>query len=243
MGLLLPLALVAFLYASVGHAGASGYIAVMALAGVPAATIKPVALLLNLVVSAQGSVQFWQAGHLRWRLYWPLLAGLPTAFLGGWLHLPSPWLGRLLALVLVASAIRFLQQPHDAPQGHGPLPWQLGLSGLLLGLLAGLTGTGGGVLLTPLLLLRGWASTRQAAAVSSVFIFGNSLFGLLGWLVSQQGASVVWPTGVGWMLAAVLVAGALGSRLGSHHWPIPWMRRILVVVLLLAAWKLLDLGG
>jgi uncharacterized membrane protein YfcA len=116
------------------------------------------------------------------------------------------------------------------------------LSGLVLGLLAGLTGTGGGVLLTPLLLLRGWASTRQAAAVSSVFIFGNSLFGLLGWLVSRQGASVVWPAGIGWMVAAVLVAGALGSRLGSHHWPTTWMRRILAVVLLLATWKLLDLG-
>lgn len=243
MALLLPLALVAFLYASVGHAGASGYIAVMALAGVPAATIKPVALLLNLVVSAQGSVQFWQAGHLRWRVFWPLLAGLPAAFVGGWLHLPSVWLGRLLAVVLLVSAVRFLQQPHDPPQRHAPPPLLLALSGLVLGLLAGLTGTGGGVFLTPLLLLQGWASTRQAAAVSSLFIFGNSLFGLLGWLLSRQGAAVVWPGAIGWMLAAVLLAGAWGSRLGSHHWPIAAMRRILAVVLLLAAGKLLGLGG
>jgi len=202
-----------------------------------------VALVLNLVVSVQGSIQFCQAGHLRWRLFWPLFAGLPAAFVGGWLHLPSQWLGRLLAVVLVASAVRFLQQPHDSRQRHEPLPLQLLGSGLVLGFLAGLTGTGGGVLLTPLLLLRGWASTRQAAAVSSLFIFGNSLFGLLGWLMSRQGTSVVWPAAIGWMVASVLVAGALGSRMGSHHWPTAWMRRILVLVLLLAAGKLLDLGG
>jgi uncharacterized membrane protein YfcA len=241
--LLLALGLVAFLYASVGHAGASGYIAVLALVGLPAEAIKPLALLLNLVVAAQGSVQFWRAGYLQWGLFWPLLlAGLPAAYLGGWLDLPGIWFGRLVALVLLASAARFLFQPHDPEQLHQP-PWpHLLMAGSGLGLLAGLTGTGGGVFLTPLVLLRGWASTRPAAAVSSLFIFGNSLAGLMGLLVSRQGAVVAWPTSVRWMLMVVLVAGALGSRMGSHHWPVAWMRRILALVLVLAAWKLLHLA-
>jgi hypothetical protein len=122
MGLLLPLALVAFLYASVGHAGASGYIAVMALAGVPAATIKPVALLLNLVVSAQGSVQFWQAGHLRWRLFWPLLRDFPRPFWVAGCICPrsgsgacSPW-----CFWLLPSAFCNNRTMH--PRGRSPCP-------------------------------------------------------------------------------------------------------------------------
>jgi len=245
--LLVPLALVAFLYASVGHAGASGYIAVLALAGLPAEQIKPLALILNTVVAAQGSWQFWCAGHLRWRLFWPvLLAGLPAAFLGGWLDLPTLWFQRLVGLVLLASAWRFLRQPLDPLHvRRPPLPLLL-LSGAGLGLLAGLTGTGGGVFLTPLLLWCGWASTRQAAAVSSLFIFGNSLSGLAGLLLAHQSAAALLPAlppQLGWMLVVVLLAGAVGSRLGSCHWPVAWIRRCLAVVLVLAGSKLLGLAG
>lgn len=239
---LLPaLAVVAFLYASVGHAGASGYIAVLALVGLPASTIKPLALGLNLVVAAQGSLQFWRAGHLDWRLFWPLLlSGLPAAYLGGWLNLPAIWFEHLVALVLLASAARFLTHTHDPSPLQKPRLLELMLTGSGLGLLAGLTGTGGGVFLTPLLLLRGWATTRQAAALSSVFIFGNSCAGLIGLLVTRQGAGIGSPASIGWMLLVVLGAGAVGSRLGSHHWPVAAMRRILAVVLVLAAWKLLH---
>jgi uncharacterized membrane protein YfcA len=238
----LPLAVVAFLYASVGHAGASGYIAVLALAGLPAVQIKPLALLLNLVVAAQGSWQFWHAGHLRWRLFWPLLlAGLPAAFLGGWLDLPTLWFQRLVALVLLASALRFLRQPRDPAHLRTPPLPLLVLSGAGLGLLAGLTGTGGGVFLTPLLLLSGWASTRQAAAVSSLFILGNSLSGLTGLVLARGAALPLPPVQLGWMLVAVLPAGVAGSRLGSRHWPVAWLRRLLALVLLLAAAKLLGL--
>jgi len=206
---LLALGAVAFLYASVGHAGASGYIAVLALTGLPAEQIKPLALILNIAVAAQGSWQFWRAGHLRWRLFWPvLLAGLPMAFLGGWLDLPTLWFQRLVALVL----------------------------------LTGLTGTGGGVFLTPLLLCCSWASTRQAAAVSALFIFGNSLSGLAGLLLARQPSGAL-PSQLGWMLLIVLLAGAVGSRLGSRHWPVAWIRRCLALVLLLAALKLLGFPG
>lgn len=211
--LLPPLALVAFLYASVGHAGASGYIAVFALAGLPAAQIKPLALVLNLAVAAQGSWQFWRAGHLRWRLFWPLLlAGLPAAFAGGWLDLPSHWFQRLVALVLLASALRFLQHPRDPEALRTPPLALLLLAGAGLGLLAGLTGTGGGVFLTPLLLLSGWASTRQAAAVSALFILGNSLSGLAGLLLARQEAPPLLPAQLGWMLLTVALAGAAGAR-------------------------------
>lgn len=243
--LLAALALVAFLYASVGHAGASGYIAVLALVGMPAASIKPLALLLNLLVAAQGSWQFWCAGHLRWGVFWPvLLAGLPAAFLGGWLNLPPGGFQRLVALVLLASALRFLLEPRDPPELVAPKPLALAGWGAGLGLLAGLTGTGGGVVLTPLLLFQRWATTRQAAAVASLFILGNSLSGLAGLLVARRGALAlaVSPGGVAAMAAVVLAAGALGSRLGSRHWPVAWIRRALAVVLVLAAVKLLVPG-
>ena len=204
------LALVAFLYAAVGQAGASGYIAVLALAGLPAEQIKPLALILNTVVEAQGSWQFVRAGHLRWRLFWPvLLAGLPMAFLGDWLDLPTLWFQQLVALLLVASALRFLRQPGD-PERLTQSPLILPVtSGAGLGLLAGLTGTGGGVFLTPLLLGCSWASTRQAAAVSSLFIFGNSLSGLAGLLLARQQHQALLPalpSQLGWMLLMVLVA-------------------------------------
>ena len=240
---LLPLlALVAFLYACVGHAGASGYIAVLALAGLPAEQIKPLALILNTVVAAQGSWQFWRAGHLRWRLFWPvLLAGLPVAFLGGWLDLPTLWFQRLVAVVLLASALRFLRELRDPEHVRRPPLGLLLLCGAGLGLLAGLTGTGGGVFLTPLLLCCGWASTRQAAAVSSLFILGNSLSGLAGLLLARQGLDL--PAQLGWMLITVLLAGAVGSRLGSRHWPVAWIRRCLALVLSVAAWKLLGRAG
>ncbi len=217
----------------------------LALAGLPAALIKPLALLLNLVVAAQGSWQFWRAGHLRGSLLWPLLAsGMPAAFLGGWLDLPTEWFQRLVALVLLASALRFAWHARDPQRLTEPPLVLLVLSGAGLGLLAGLTGTGGGVFLTPLLLIAGWASTRQAAAVSSLFILGNSLSGLAGLLLARQAAGpplAGLPPQLGGMVLGVLLAGAVGSRLGSRHWPVAWIRRCLALVLLLAAWKLLGL--
>ena len=241
---MVPLGLVAFLYACVGHGGASGYIAVLALAGWPASAIKPLALVLNVVVTAQGSLQFWRAGHLRWRLAIPLLlSALPMAFVGGWLDLPVVWFQRLVALVLLASAVRFLYQPRDPETLRDPRPWVLVVAGMVLGLLAGLTGTGGGVFLTPLLLLQGWANTRQAAAVSSVFIFSNSLGGLLGLFTARNTLGLVWSVPSVSTLLVVLLAGVLGSRLGSRHWPVAWLRRLLALVLVLAAWKLLGFGA
>jgi uncharacterized membrane protein YfcA len=238
------LAVVAFLYASVGHAGASGYIAVLALAGLPPEQIKPLALLLNTVVASVGCWNFLRAGHLPWRRIWPVyLLAVPGAFLGGWLNLPGVWLRGLVGAVLLVSAWRLGSRLQDPPQLRQPAPGVLLAAGGSLGLLAGLTGTGGGVFLTPLLLLCRWCTTRQAAAVSVLFILLNSIAGLAGlaFAGSPSLQALVRPDLPVWLMA-VLLAGGLGSRLGSRHWPVAWIRRTLAVVLLLAAWKLLGVG-
>jgi uncharacterized membrane protein YfcA len=245
---LAALGLVAFLYASVGHAGASGYLAVLALAGFSGSVIKPIALILNVAVASVGAWQFIRAGYLRWRTFWPLVAlSVPAAYLGGSLMLPTLWFNRLVGLVLVVSSIRLLRDPHDAQSLREPNISVLLLTGGGLGLLAGLTGTGGGVFLTPLLLFRRWCTTKQAAACSVVFILLNSLAGLAGYVIARGGLLAGAFDSLGPMMAlsvpVVFAAGALGSCFGSHHWPGVLLRRLLAIVLLLAATKLLALHG
>jgi len=237
------LALVAFLYACVGHGGASGYIAVLALAGLPAEQIKPLALLLNTLVAGVGCWNFLRAGHLPWRRLWPVyVLSIPAAFLGGWLALPALWFRRLVGVVLLLSAWRLGRRLEDPPALQEPSPGVLLAAGGGLGLLAGLTGTGGGVFLTPLLLFCRWCTTRQAAAVSVLFILFNSIAGLAGlaWAGAWPAGGFTRPELLLW-LGVVVLAGGLGSRLGSRHWPVAWIRRALAAVLLLASWKLLGL--
>jgi len=243
-GLLLALTVVALLYASVGHGGASGYLAVMALAGIAPAAMKPSALVLNLVVAGIGSVQFARAGHFRWRTFWPFaLTSIPLAFLGGALKLPVGPYKLLVGAVLVLSAVRLLftatraAAPDDAPEKDPPLAAALPL-GAVIGLVSGLTGVGGGIFLSPILLLKRWASPRRTAAVSAVFIVVNSLSGLLGHVASLAAI----PDSVLLWAPAVALGGIVGSRLGSRRLPDAAIRRLLAVVLLLAGAKLI-LGG
>ena len=243
---LAALGLVAFLYASVGHAGASGYLAVLALAGFSGSVIKPISLILNVAVASVGAWQFIRAGYLRWRTFWPLVVlSVPAAYLGGSLILPTLWFNRLVGLVLVVSSIRLLRDPHDAQSLREPNISVLLLTGGGLGLLAGLTGTGGGVFLTPLLLFRRWCTTKQAAACSVMFILLNSLAGLAGYVIARGGllAGALDPLVPMMALSVpvVFAAGALGARFGSHHWPGTLLRRLLAIVLLLAATKLLSM--
>jgi uncharacterized protein len=245
LGLTAALAAVAFLYACVGHAGASGYIAVLALAGMPAAAIKPLALMLNTVVAGAGCWNFVRAGHLPWRRLWPVyVLAVPGAFVGGWLNLPQAWFGRLVGVVLLVAAWRLGRSNQDPPLLRHPPAALVAGAGGALGLLAGLTGTGGGVFLTPLLLLCRWCSTRQAAAVSVLFILLNSIAGLGGLVLARPAAvvAVIRPQ-LGLWILAVLLAGGIGSRLGSRHWPVAWIRRALAIVLVLAALKLLGLAA
>jgi uncharacterized membrane protein YfcA len=243
--LLLALAGVAFLYASVGHAGASGYIAVLALSGFGAAEIRPLALVLNVLVSSLATWTFAAAGHFRREVFLPLaLFSVPAALVGGMVSLPTLPLQRLLGLVLLFSAWR-LSQPSPSAEVTAavPGPSTISLTGGLLGGLAGITGTGGGIVLTPLMILRGWLLPRQAAAVSAAFILVNSLAGLAG-LVMARGSAVLPAAGmVGPMALVVMGAGGLGAHCGSCRFPSLWIRRLLAVVLLVASGKLLGWLG
>jgi len=243
--LLLALAGVAFLYASVGHAGASGYIAVLALNGLGAAEIRPLALVLNVLVSSLATWNFAAAGHFRREVFLPLaLFSVPAALVGGMVSLPTQPLQRLLGLVLLFSAWR-LSQPSpslELPRAV-PGPITISLTGGLLGGLAGITGTGGGIFLTPLMILRGWLVPRQAAAVSAAFILVNSLAGLAGLVMARGSAALPAAGAVGPMALAVMVAGGLGAHCGSRRFPSLWIRRLLAVVLLVASGKLLGWLG
>lgn len=237
---LLPIGilLLAFLYSSVGHAGASGYIAAMGIAGVALGDIRPAALMMNIGVALIGMWHFIRAGHFRWSLTWPfLVASLPFAFLGGMVKLPPHAVGGVLGAVLLFSAIRFLLPTTDGPEKGNPpgLPVALATGGML-GFLAGLTGTGGGIFLTPLLIITGWAGTRAAAATSVVFIAGNSVSGLIGF---GMGEGII-PWHLASLFPFALIGGFAGSRLGSKHFEARTIRRMLAIVLIIAAFKFLS---
>ncbi|MFN9987825.1 MAG: sulfite exporter TauE/SafE family protein [Pirellula sp.] len=234
--LCLCVALIAWLYASVGHAGASGYIAVMSLFGIAATEIKPMALVLNILVASVASIQFYRAGHFSWKLFGPFaVTAVPMAFLGGRLSLPSQWLQTLLGLILASSALWFLRPTPDVEIAKTPSIGIALLVGAAIGLLAGLTGTGGGIYLTPVLLMMHWSKTKTASAVSAVFILLNSISGLAGLWSGGGGIPLdVWP-----LLISVFLGGSVGATLGSYRLPVRAVRFLLAVVLLVAATKLL----
>ena len=227
---------VAFLYSSVGHAGASGYIAVMSLLSLAPEAIKPTALTLNILVASIGTWQFWRAGHFSWRLFWPFaLLAVPMAFAGGYLNLPTQVFKILVGIVLLYSAVRFLMPaPVEREPKEPPRAVALA-SGGFIGLFAGLTGTGGGIFLTPLLLLAGWARVKNAAAVSALFILCNSIAGLAG----NIGSTKEFPTFVLVLVAAAAVGGSVGSYLGSRRFDPVVIKRLLAVVLVIAGSKLI----
>jgi uncharacterized membrane protein YfcA len=234
--LALGMLVVAFLYSSVGHAGASGYIAVMSLFSLAPGVIKPTALLLNLLVASIGTVQFWRAGHFSWRLFWPFaVLSIPLAYVGGRLNLPAHVFNLIVGIVLWLSAVRFLLNPSSDEVLREPArPAALGI-GAGLGLLAGLTGVGGGIFLTPLLLIMRWARTKTAAAVSALFILVNSASGLLGNFATTRRV----PSVAGLLAVAVIIGGSAGSYFGSRRFPHTVIKRLLAVVLLIAGAKLI----
>jgi uncharacterized membrane protein YfcA len=226
---------VALLYSSVGHAGASGYIAVLTLFGLGVEEVRPTALALNILVAAIGFIQWWRGGHFSWSLFWPFaLVSVPAAFFGGWLHVPADYLRILIGVVLWFSAWRLLYRKEDPSAVARPARTMAVASGAGIGFLSGLTGTGGGIFLTPLMLFCRWAKVKEAAAVSSLFILVNSSSGLAGYLKSGRDLpDLAWP------LAVVVAAGGfLGSRLGSHHLPVRGIAVLLAIVLAIAGTKL-----
>jgi uncharacterized membrane protein YfcA len=232
----------AFGYAAVGHGGASAYLAALALAGVAPAQMRPIALVLNILVSAIGTYKFWRAGYFRLRLFWPFaIVSIPLAFLGGAITLPGHAYKTLVGAVLIYAA---WQLWHSARAGEEmrsvrepPLAWAMAV-GAVLGFLSGLTGVGGGIFLSPLLLMLGWAGTKQTSAVAAPFILVNSLAGIAGGFTVQ---SARLPPQVAILAIAVLIGGWLGAEYGSRRFANPLIRRILAIVLGAAGAKMVAL--
>jgi uncharacterized membrane protein YfcA len=234
--LFLAIGIIAFLYSSVGHAGASGYIAIMALWGLTPIVIRPTALVLNILVACIGALQFWRAGHFSWKLFWPFaLLSVPAAYFGGFLQLPVSILKIVIGVVLLFSAARLFFRRGDPPEVFPPSrPTAIGI-GAGIGFLSGLTGTGGGIFLTPLLLFCHWARTKQASAVSALFILVNSIAGLVGFVSAKQAV----PSLALALAAAALAGGAIGSYLGSRRFPVRAISILLATVLVIAGTKLI----
>ena len=234
--LFLAIGLIAFLYSSVGHAGASGYIATMTLFGVAPVVIRPTALVLNILVASIGTFQFWRAGYFSWKLFWPFaLLSIPAAYVGGYLQPSAAVLRILIGVVLLFSAVRLLFRRGDPLNTSPPSPPVAISAGAGLGFLAGLTGTGGGIFLTPLLLFCKWAHIRQAAAISALFIWVNSVAGLIGYFAKIRSIP-----SLGFVLAAAaIIGGIIGSHLGSRRFAVRVISFSLATVLIIAGVKLI----
>lgn len=228
---------IAALYSSVGHGGASGYLMIMSLLAYSPRAMAPSALALNIVVAGIAFLTLWRSGYFSWSITWPfVIASVPSSFLGGVLHIAEPILQILLSLALAAAAIRLwlpsrgvLNSTLSRPRLFVSL-----VSGVVIGLLSGMIGIGGGIFLSPLLILGGWANPKQAAATSACFIVLNSIAALGGRFV--QGAGILdlsLP-----ILVCAIAGGLLGSSLSARTLPMTTLRRVLAAVLLIASVKL-----
>jgi uncharacterized protein len=231
----LLIGIMAFLYASVGHGGASGYLALMAIFGTSPALMKSSALILNVFVSLVAFIQYYRAGHFRWNLFWPFaLASIPLSYIGATLPITDSLYKKLLAVALAIAIARMLFQPVEKAENK-PVPLTGALAiGAVIGLLSGMLGIGGGIILSPVILLLGWGRVKETAAVSALFIFVNSMSGLYG--LFQKGFE---PNGqlTSWLVAA-LVGGFVGAYQGSFKFNLQTLRYILASVLLIAVAKL-----
>lgn len=238
IALALLFALGAALYSSVGHGGASAYIAAMALFSVAPETMKPTALALNLLVAGFGTWRYSSRGLTNWKLVLAFaLTAVPAAFVGGGIHLPAIYYKPLVGVLLWLAAARLLWQPKKLAEQpvRTPAYWISLPAGAVLGLLAGLTGTGGGIFLSPLIILNAWEEPRHTSGVVAAFILLNSAAGLAG-----NAASVGYlPHELPVFLGAVLAGALLGTWLGVERLPRPWLLRTLGAVLVVAGAKLL----
>ncbi len=230
----------ATLYSSVGHAGASGYLAAMALFGLAPETMRPTALALNVLVASLATYRYTRAGQNDIKLLIPfVVASIPAAFIGGMIHVPAAFYKPLIGIILLLSAFQLLRTANTSKQKdrkvqRPPLAASLA-TGAGLGLLAGLSGTGGGIVLSPLLLFMGWAPTRNVSGIAASFILVNSISGLLGNMSSLQALPSALPVWAG----AVLLGGLIGTQLGTRTLTIPGIRIMLALVLVIAGGKML----
>ncbi|HRO02114.1 MAG TPA: sulfite exporter TauE/SafE family protein [Terricaulis sp.] len=228
------IAAAAALYSSVGHGGASAYIAMMALVGLAPEEIRPAALMLNILVAGLGAFRYLRAGRFDWSVFWPFaITAIPAAFLAGRIEVPDEMFRPLLAVALAAAALRYLVwpqidavKPSVAPSKRVALP-----VGLALGALAGLTGIGGGVYLSPLLVFAGWSDPQRATGIAACFIVVNSMAGLAG----RASSLALLPDYLPWLALAALGGALIGTTWSLKGLDKRGVLRVLGVVLGLAA--------
>lgn len=228
----------AVLYSSVGHGGSSAYIALMALFGMQPSSMKPTGLVLNLIVASLGSFRYVRAGLFRCRVLWPFLIGaLPFAFIGGAITLPGHWYRPLVGVILWVSAARMLWPKKLAAESEVSDPPIVPaiVTGVAIGFLSGLTGTGGGIFLSPLLLFMAWCAPKQTSGVAALFILAVSISGLLGNLSSLSAL----PENLPLFAAAALAGGLVGTTMGIRFQS-AMVVRALGVVLIIAGAKLIG---
>lgn len=233
----LLLLLVAFLYASVGHGGASGYIAVLTLFNISVAQYKPVVLVLNSIIAGIAFYNFYKAGYFKWKLAWPfLISSIPAAFIGSYFTSDDRYYKLILGIALIFPIIRLLFNSPSEKNKTKELVFGTAVAwGAVIGLLAGYLNIGGGIFLSPVIILLAWGNAKDAAAVSSLFIVCNSLAGLAASGLNSSSftnSSFIW-------MAAAITGGLLGAYIGSRIFPLKTVRYILSSVLCIAAVKLI----
>ncbi|UCG86395.1 MAG: sulfite exporter TauE/SafE family protein [Gemmatimonadota bacterium] len=227
----------ALLYSAVGFAGGSGYLAAMALFGVAPLVMRPTALTLNIFVAAVATARYYRAGAFSWSVFWPFAAAsVPFAFIGGSLTLPGAVYRPVVGAILVYAAWLCLRRSTAAaePETRKPRPGVVAVAGAAIGFLAGLTGVGGGIFLSPLIILAAWAEVRVVSGIAAAFILVNSAAGLLGML----SRSMALPTQLPLWAAAAVVGGLLGSELGSRYLSSKTIQRLLAVILAVAGLRM-----
>lgn len=236
--LLLIFLVVSFLYSSIGHGGASGYIAMLSILGMSSAIIRPSALVLNVFVASISFYQFYKAGHFKWKLFYPFaLLSVPMAFLGSFVELDTIWYKRIVGICLllaVARIVGIFKSKNESITKELPflLPVLIGAG---LGFLSGMIGIGGGIILSPIILIFGWGNLKETAAVSALFIVANSIAGIFG-LWNQQ---IIWPPQMITWIAVVIIGGFAGAWWGSKKAEHKILKNVLAAVLFLAALKLI----
>lgn len=229
---------VAFLYASVGHGGASGYLALMAIFNMAQEIMKPTALLLNLFVSMTSFIQFFRGRHFKWRIFLPFaITSVPMAYIGGLIHLTSMVYNQVLGFLLIIPIIRFLFFANiRVDQIRKSNPWLSLFIGAVIGFLSGLIGIGGGIILSPVLLLLKWTDQKQTAAISALFIFVNSASGLIAQLFHR---GIYFSVDMYIYVLVAFAGGLAGAWLGALKFNQVVLKYVLAAVLMFAAWKLI----
>ena len=227
----------AILYSSVGHGGASSYIAIMALMGTPIGSIKPIGLILNIIVSSIASYRFIKNKLFNLKIFIPVVLGsVPAAFMGGYLHLPSEVYRVLVGIILIFAGFQFLFDifKYFRKKSDQPVNFIFGLfAGVIIGFISGLTGTGGGIFLSPLIVFLGWTSVKGASGTAAAFILFNSISGLLGNITSVS----LIPNTIFFYAFAVIGGVLIGTQLGIKVLNEYYMQKVLGVVLIVAGFK------